>query len=89
MFSFNANRLKVLSTFSYPYVVEKALFWGYNFQNGDFDGFYTFRGSLNPKITFLAVDPCVCKYVCINSVIQKQITAETSNLVFYICNKCR
>ena len=42
---------------------------------------YTLWGPLNPKNTFLVLGLCVS----VISINQKQITAETSNLVFYIC----
>ena len=45
----------------------------------------TIWGLLDPKITFLAFSLCVCVCVSVISITQKQITAETSNFVFYIC----
>ena len=42
---------------------------------------YTFWGPLNPKITFLVFGLCLC----LIGIIQKHISAEISNLVFYIC----
>ena len=38
---------------------------------------------MNPKITFRAFGLRV--YVCVISITQKEITAESSNLAFYIC----
>ena len=50
---------------------------------------YMFWGVLYPKITFLAF--CLRVRVCVSviSITQKQITAESSNLAFCICIKCR
>ena len=55
-------------------IVLRSTFW-----NGDFDRFRMFWGPLNPKVTVLAVTSTVI------NITQKQLTAETSNLVFYIC----
>ena len=79
--------------FSYQYIVEKVLFWKSNFRNGDFDGFTLFWDALIQEITFLAssmyIRMCVCVCVPAVSVIQKQITVETSNSIYYIGIICR
>ena len=56
--------------------------------------------ALNSRITFLAFNLCVCEPVClsvsvsacvpVNSIIKKQFTPETLNLILHICiiDKC-
>ena len=68
--------------------LEKILFWVSNFWNRDFDGFTRFvvpwiRKSHFKRLICMHVYVCVC--VSVISITQKQITAETSKSVFYIC----
>ena len=69
--------------FLLPICRESSVF-GSNFRNGDFDGFTCLEV---PRIRKTHFQQMVCVYVCVSviSITQKQITAETSNLVFYIC----
>ena len=66
------------------YGKKKALFFGSNFWNGDFDEFPCFEVPWIKKSHFQHL---VC--VSIISTTQKQIAAGTSNLVFFIYIKCR
>ena len=70
--------------FSYLYL-EKISFWR-KFSKLRFWWIYTFWGLLSPKTTFLAFSMCVSVSLCLSviSITQKQIKAETSNLVFNI-----
>ena len=60
-------------------IIEKVLFWG---QISEMDILMDLHVILNLKITFLAFGLCACMCVCVSvtSIIQKQITAETSHL---------
>ena len=67
-------------------ISRESIVFGSNFKNGDFDGFTRYEDSLIQKSHFqhlVWVYVCVC--VSVISITQKQITAESSNLVFYIC----
>ena len=68
--------------FLLPIYWKKVLFWGQDFEME----ICRFWETLNSKITYLTFGLCVFVCLCVcyqhNS---KQITAEISNLVFYIC----
>ena len=68
-------------------MVGKILFFCSNFHNGDFDAFTCYEDSESKKSPFQWF---VCVHVCVPfiSITQKQVTAKTQNLVFYICIIC-
>ena len=74
-----------LITFYYPYKVEKALFWGQIFGMEILMDLHVLRASESENHIFSGSSVCMCVCVSTNSINQKQITTESSNLEFYIC----
>ena len=65
----------------------ESIAFGSNFTNGNFWWIYSFWGSLNPGITFLAVGLCVCGSAF--SIMQKEIITKTPCLKLFIWIICR
>ena len=62
-------------------MVGKVLFWCQFFEKE----IYTLWGTLNPKNHILSIRfVCICVNVAVISITQKQITANTPNMVFYV-----
>ena len=76
----NDNFLMTPFHFLLP-IRRESIVFGSNFRNGDFDGFTCFEVPWIQK-SFSVFGLCVC--VSVISITQKQITAETPNLVLYI-----
>ena len=63
----------------------ESIVLGSNFKNAGFDGLTCLAIPLNPKINFSDWSA----FVSVIIITQKQIIAETSNLVFRICIPCK
>ena len=66
-------------------VVEKVLFWGPIFEMKILKDLLAMRSPESENKIFNVWSVCVRVCLSVISITQKQITAETSNLVFYIC----
>ena len=91
--TFHLAKNRKLSFFTFSYLVKKLSFLCkifeimilmdlYALRISEFENHISRASSLSLS---LCVYVCVCVCVSVISITQKQITAETSNLIFYIC----
>ena len=82
-----SNFDKSFFSFSSPYMIEKIFLYQIFKMNILMD-FQVLRSLEYEKSHFQRL---VCVYLCVSviSITQKQVTAESSNMAFYICNICR